>query len=555
MDKLRRFNLPALVTFTIIVVAFAACGAGAMPTDDVRTGGEAQAGSGPTGTETTPGEEAAPSVGESVVRSDSSETGATPSDGTAAEEGIAAEAHQSSTRAPAAAAEGTIAFRSDRDGEYEVYVMDAGGSGVGKPTDLGLFGERSPDERRSAFTSDRDEEGNLDVYVFYEGVPGFTRLTDDPGEDRFVEWSPDGQRIAFTSERDGQVDIYVMNADGSGVTRLTDDPGENRFGGWSPDGRRIAFDSDRDGNFDVYVINVDGSGVTRLTDDPGKDYVGGWSPDGRRIAFDSNRDGNFELYVINADGSGVTRLTDDPALDRFGGWSPDGRHIAFDSKRDGNFEVYAMNADGSGVTRLTDAPGRDRFVAWLSTHVARPTAELQEYAAALEEDFFYMENEVDDEVQAAADEIFSSAGFDLDTTFLLNALETSDSWSEDEARFANEYAETVLQVVAAAFDLILRGLNELVRGVSSLSPPEHLSGLHGNLIAAIEETIRSYGNLADSIENTDTEIKSREDLAEFEDFLSRMGVPEELDEQIAEACLELKGRLETELGREVSICN
>ena len=158
-------------------------------------------------------------------------------------------------------------------------------------------------------------------------------------------------------------------------------------------------------------------------------------------------------------------------MDRFGGWSPDGRHIAFDSKRDGNYEVYVIGADGSGVTRLTDAPGRDRFVGWLPIYVVRPTAELQEYAEALEEAFFYMENEVDDEVQALADDIFSSANFDLNATLMLNTLETKDSWSEAEARFATKFAETLLQTVEAASDLVLRGLNALVRSVSSLNPP------------------------------------------------------------------------------------
>ncbi len=69
---------------------------------------------------------------------------------------------------------------------------------------------------------------------------------------------------------------------------------------WSPDGRRIAFDSDRDGNFEVYAMNADGSGVTRLTVRDAHDVGPAWSPDGRRIAFHSNReDGNWDIYVMN----------------------------------------------------------------------------------------------------------------------------------------------------------------------------------------------------------------------------------------------------------------
>ena len=78
---------------------------------------------------------------------------------------------------------------------------------------------------------------------------------------------------------------------------------------WSPDGRRIAFVSDRDGNDEVYVINVDGSGLRNLTRNPARDGHPAWSSDGRTIGFVSNRGGNRDIYVMNADGSGQRNLT------------------------------------------------------------------------------------------------------------------------------------------------------------------------------------------------------------------------------------------------------
>ncbi len=90
---------------------------------------------------------------------------------------------------------------------------------------------------------------------------------------------------------------------------------------WSPDGRKIVFVSERDGNFEVYVMNADGSGQRNLTRHPGHDSAPAWSPDGRKIAFTTKRDGNFEVYVMNADGSGQQNLTRNPAPDR----SPSGR--------------------------------------------------------------------------------------------------------------------------------------------------------------------------------------------------------------------------------------
>jgi len=111
-----------------------------------------------------------------------------------------------------------------------------------------------------------------------------------------------------------------MNADGSGLTRLTNDPDRDAGPIWSPDSSRIAFTSERDGNVELYVMSADGSGLARLTNDPGFDVPAAWSPDGSRIAFVSDRDGNLEIYVMNADGSSQTRLTNSPGSDRFPSW-------------------------------------------------------------------------------------------------------------------------------------------------------------------------------------------------------------------------------------------
>lgn len=180
-----------------------------------------------------------------------------------------------------------------------------------------------------------------------------TRLTNHPARDFGPAWSPDGTRIAFASERDGNLEIYVMNADGSGATRLTNHPATDWGPTWSPDGARIAFASERDGDGEIYVINADGSGVKRLTNDPARDFAPAWSPDGARIAFTSSIDGNGEIYVMNPDGSRLTNLTNNPSWDANATWSPDSARIAFSSGRDGAGGIYAMNADGSGLTLLT----------------------------------------------------------------------------------------------------------------------------------------------------------------------------------------------------------
>ena len=258
-----------------------------------------------------------------------------------------------------------IAFYSSRDGDLDIYVMNADGSGVTRLTehpgdDWGP--DWSPDGQLIAFTSERD--GDLDIYVMNADGSGVTRLTEHPGDDEGPDWSPDGQLIAFTSERDGDLDIYVMNADRSGVRQLTDNPGRDWSPAWSPGGGLIAFTSERDGNTDIYVMNADGSGVTQLTNHPGYDNAPAWSPGGEQIAFTSDRDGDLDIYVTNPDGSGVRQLTDNLGRDGSPAWSPGGQQIAFYSSRDGDLDIYVMNADGSGVRQLTDTPGRDGTLDW-----------------------------------------------------------------------------------------------------------------------------------------------------------------------------------------------
>src|SRR5213083_3084647 len=115
-----------------------------------------------------------------------------------------------------------------------------------------------------AFVSNRD--GNNEIYVMNADGTGLTRLTNDPASDVYPAWSPDGSRIAFTSTRDGHNNIYIMNADGSGVTQLTTET--TSFGSQAPAwcGTRIAYMTDEDYSPypDVYVVNDDGSGETRL---------------------------------------------------------------------------------------------------------------------------------------------------------------------------------------------------------------------------------------------------------------------------------------------------
>jgi TolB protein len=223
-------------------------------------------------------------------------------------------------------------------------------------------GDDSPYMGKILFSSDRD--GNYEIYLMNPDGTGLVNLTKNPGADYTPRWSQDRSQIVFVSERDGDPEIYVMNPDGSNQRRVTHDKGRDLYPDFSPDGKRLTFTSDRSGNQDIYVADFDGKDLSHLTDltekvqtkdgKPADDAVSVWSPAGDKLLFVSDRDGNNELYLMNPDGSGVANLTHHPKNDFGGTWSYDGTQIAFTSDRDSDAnEIYIMNRDGSGVHRMT----------------------------------------------------------------------------------------------------------------------------------------------------------------------------------------------------------
>ena len=141
---------------------------------------------------------------------------------------------------------------------------------------------------------------NFEIFSMDTNGTNQTNLTNNTADDVDPAWSPDGRKIAFASSRDdgATLEIYVMDGKGANPIRLTNNTDDDFTPAWSPDGSKIVFTSMRDMNLEIYVMNADGSGQRNLTCHPGWDNFGTWSPDGKRLAFISNRAGGYDVYVM-----------------------------------------------------------------------------------------------------------------------------------------------------------------------------------------------------------------------------------------------------------------
>jgi len=216
-----------------------------------------------------------------------------------------------------------IAFHSDADGSdsSSIYLMNPDGSDVIRLTE-GVFPTWSPDGEQIAFEKITDD--GRSVWVINTDGTREREVTNHAGYHSVPAWSPDGSRLVYASDPNASpgdcefsapegscnYDIYTIDLDGSNPTRLTDHPTQDGFPDWSPDGTRIAFHSDRDGNWEIYTMNSDGTDLTNLTNAPALDGNPSWSPDGTQIVFTH---GSTQLtYIMDADGSNPRLLTNLP---------------------------------------------------------------------------------------------------------------------------------------------------------------------------------------------------------------------------------------------------
>jgi len=258
-----------------------------------------------------------------------------------------------------------VIFGSDRNGYAHVFTVDANGQGLRAITSGAEYHWNpifSPDGSQIAYVSKTG--GNTEIFVTNRTGANRRAISNHAAADDHPAWFPGNRELAFASQRDGPWQIYRMNADGSNVRRLTWSGGDDRFVDVSPDGSRIAYVALAGANptIQVMVMNADGSNSrsvltyqsSKQRDDVGR-YVfrPDWSPDGRYLAFgaDDNNDSLISTLIIDVATGDVRRLLEDgngPA------WSPDGQRLTY--KPAGEPQIlFISDASGQTLSQLTDS--------------------------------------------------------------------------------------------------------------------------------------------------------------------------------------------------------
>jgi len=251
-----------------------------------------------------------------------------------------------------------ILFSSDRGGLYSLWRVPVPG---GTPEPVGSVGE-------DAYQPTVSRQGNRLAYL-HEKVnsnvwrtagpnwsgprSGPTKLISSTRTQFDMDFSPDGKKIAFGSDRTGSEEIWISASDGSNPVQLTS------FGApstgtpkWSPDGKQIAFDSHKVGHSDIYLVNAEGGEPRRMTTEPFENNVPSWSRDGKWIYFSSDRSGAWQIWKIPAGGGNAIQVTKHGAFQAFE--STDGRFLYYCKNYTDAPGIWKMPTEGGEEVRVLD---------------------------------------------------------------------------------------------------------------------------------------------------------------------------------------------------------
>lgn len=216
-----------------------------------------------------------------------------------------------------------------------------------------------------------DEGGNTHIFAYQPEESGagqplpLTRLTYGPWDDINPAISPDGQTVAFASNRSGYWDIYLLDLPSSGITRLTDSLAYEASPAWSPDNKWLVYEAYANENLELKIQSVIApDDIILLTNSLAADFSPVWSPDGRRIVFVSNRSGENEIWLADLDKSEEQRfqnISQSPSSkENHPAWSPDGTSLVWVGEQDGMRNLYLKELSPVGEANSTPTPNRQQ---------------------------------------------------------------------------------------------------------------------------------------------------------------------------------------------------
>ena len=271
----------------------------------------------------------------------------------------------------------TIYFMSSRDGNYEIYRMDARGNSpvnLSNNASLDYWLSADPAGENLYFYSSRD--GNEEIYSMKANGDMQRNLSNNQASDRLPNLSPDGKSLLFVSDRDdAQGEIYVSDPEMKDIKRLTNNLFFEDAAFWSPNGKEIIFSRDLKipgdtsklnvSNGEIFIMQADGSEVRRLTNRPGFDGGPVFSPNGKQIAFyGKSENGNYDIFLMSSAGEKIQNLTNDAAEDYSPGWSPDGEWLVYTSGSKGKYDIWIMRLSDRERRQLTQGPNRNESPVW-----------------------------------------------------------------------------------------------------------------------------------------------------------------------------------------------
>lgn len=192
------------------------------------------------------------------------------------------------------------------------------------------------------------------LFAYQPEVLPVSRLTNSSWDDIDPNVNAEGDRIAFSSRRNGYWDIYILDLATGELIRVTDTPDFEGHPCWSPDGQWLAYETNRNGNLDIYIQSVQdlSQPPVPLTEDSGQDYAPAWSPEGRQIAFVSTRSGEEEIWAAQLDlvDNRFQNISQNTAsIDLNPTWSPDGKQIAWGGQLNGTSQIFTRDLTTQGA--------------------------------------------------------------------------------------------------------------------------------------------------------------------------------------------------------------